>query len=305
MIMKNWICRPAVAVASLLTASVIPVHAETAVEKTIRQLSLLTPENVAGKVTLKDDDLEADAVMTTEPVYREKKGLFGDVPDDVFMRAFIDKQTGQVSWQVYVVTTYIGSSWHFYEQANYQTSQGVQTVPLAVIDRQVSACDSLTGCFYVEQVGFDLSDELARALAKLYDPAGSLAIWRFRLKSQGGFDYTDGIAAAEVAGLVRAVDTWKAAHLPVTGATNPSTTTTHPSGATLGVMFVAMPNGAFLARIAPGSRAEKAGLAPGMIVTAVDGKALANMSLAQMQQLLTGAGQRTLTIDGKGNISIP
>lgn len=53
-----------------------PAQAETAPAKAARLLSALTPDTVASRVTLKDDDLEANAVFTTQLVYQEKKGTF-------------------------------------------------------------------------------------------------------------------------------------------------------------------------------------------------------------------------------------
>jgi len=160
--------------------------AESRADKAVRKLSALTPDNVAERVTLKDDDLTAQAMFTTVPIYQETGGLFSGEPNDSFLRAFVDKRTGQVTWQVYTTINYTGPSWQFYEVANYQTSQGITQVPVTVIDRDVSDCARLDGCSYTEQLGFNLTDEVIRAIAKLYVPGAKLGIWRFRLEGQGG-----------------------------------------------------------------------------------------------------------------------
>ncbi|QCI79156.1 PDZ domain-containing protein [Hankyongella ginsenosidimutans] len=198
-----------------------------------------------------------------------------------------------------------------FEQANFQTSNGVETVPVTVIDRQVQTCISAADCIYTEQVGFTLSDELTRALARLYDPKGSLAVWRFRLKAKSGEDYTDAFAAAEVAGIVKAVDDWRARH-PVTqsagvGISSPATGMA-PGGAvpqSLGVQFIPTQHGAVIVSVQPGSRAAAAGFVPGMIVTAVNGKVLAGLSLLAMRDELTRQGHRTFSIMGKPDLSVP
>jgi hypothetical protein len=276
--------------------------AESGGDKAVRQLSALTPDNVAERVTLKDDDLEAQAVFTTEPIYKEKGGLLGGVANDSFLRAFVDKRTGQVSWQVYIIINYSASAWQFYEVANYQTSQGVTQVPVTIIDRDVYDCTSYGTCSYTEQLGFDLTDEVVRALAKLYLPGGKLGIWRFRLEGHGGGDFTDGIAAAEVAGLVNAVDRWRSIHPAAVGSV--AAPISAPSSAPLGVIFAPLPAGAYLAQVLPASRAEKAGLTAGMIITAVGGKPLAGLSMQEMQRLLTGPSRKTFSIAGHANIDV-
>jgi hypothetical protein len=308
--------RPAIKLAYLIGGVLLSSTAWAAspVEKAARELSTLTPDNVAARVSMRDDDLEASATFTTEPIYKERKGLLGNVPNDSFLRAFVDKRTGTVSWQVYVVTTYIGS-WHFYEQANFQTSNGVETVSLTVIDRQVQGCISAADCVYSEQVGFTLTDEIARALARLYDPKGPLAIWRFRLKGKSGEDYTDGIAAAELSGLVKAVDNWRAAHQLVgiatrtaisSAASSAAPTLSAPASgqAPLGVQFVPTQYGAAIAAVLPGSRAAMAGITPGNIVSAVDNKPLAGLSMPEMQMVLAQAGRHTFAIMGKGDLVV-
>ena len=276
--------------------------AESRADKAVRLLSALTPDNVAERVTLKDDDLTAQAMFTTVPIYQERGGLFSGEPNDSFLRAFVDKRTGQVTWQVYTTINYTGPSWQFYEVANYQTSQGISQVPVTVIDRDVNDCARLDGCSYTEQLGFNLTDEVIRAIAKLYVPGGKLGIWRFRLEGHGGGDFTDGFAVAEVAGLVQAVDRWRAAH-PVTAGL-PAAPMPTPSSAPLGVIFAPLPAGAYLAQILPGSRAEKAGLTAGMIITAVGGKPLAGLSMQQMQALLTGPVRKTFSIAGHANVEV-
>lgn len=124
----------------------------------------------------------------------------------------------------------------------------------------------------------------------------------FASRVRGGGDFTDGFAVAEVAGLVQAVDRWRAAHPIAAGAAAAPVAT--PSSAPLGVIFAPLPAGAYLAQILPGSRAEKAGLTAGMIITAVGSKPLAGLSMQQMQGLLTGPSRKTFSIAGHANVDV-
>lgn len=288
--------------ASMLSPA--PSTAATAIEKVAQRLSALTPESVAAKVSLKDDELEATAVFDTQSVYQEKEGLLRIVNNDVFLRAFVDKRTGRTRYQVYSVVTYSDSQWQFFDRATFLTSQGVSEVSLDVIHRQVVLCSAGYGCQYSEQVGFELNEEIVRAIARLYVPGGPLAIWRFRLKAKGGRDHDDGIAVAEVAGLVQRVDAWVAAQ-PAERASMPANATPTPPRGGLGIAFAATTDGALVAQVVPGSRAERVGIKVGALITAVDGRSLSGLSLEAMRQYLTALGAKTLSVAGMGDLALP
>lgn len=180
--------------------------------KAEREFDAMTPEQVASKVAVYDDDLERVATLNTQAAFKIKVALFGDVPVDNFLRAFVDKKTGAVSYQLYESVMYNAPAWRFYSWANYPTSQGVQTVDLTVINRTVGSCGTYSGCTYVEDVAFDLSPGLVAALASLYHPAPEPIVWKYKLKASAGEDLIDAINTAEVAGLVSAVAKYKAAH---------------------------------------------------------------------------------------------
>lgn len=61
----------------------------------------LTPEHFKNTATVKDDSLDTIATITTVNGFQEKRGLLGIVWDDNFLRAHINKKTGQTSFQVY------------------------------------------------------------------------------------------------------------------------------------------------------------------------------------------------------------
>ncbi len=107
----------------------------------------LTPEHFKNTATLKDDSLDTIATITTVNGFQEKRGLLSIVWDDNFLRAHINKKTGQTSFQVYQSIYYQGSGWNFYQTANFETPSGPKSVSATIINRDVDCKNSLYKSF--------------------------------------------------------------------------------------------------------------------------------------------------------------
>lgn len=197
-------------------------------EKQFKQYMALTPEHFEKGATIKDDSMEVVAVITTEPSFKIKRGLLGMVNDDNFFRAFINKKTGETSYQLYQYITYVGD-WAFFETANYEGRTEVETTPLDVIGREVGTCSQMLGCFKREVVAFDVDELVLRRVAAGYDPSGKGTTgWKFRLKAKTGIQRDEGMSPAEAAGILNAVEAYKRARgLPLQ--TEPTTAASTPS----------------------------------------------------------------------------
>jgi hypothetical protein len=177
----------------------------------VAQISAMTPQSCAAIATIKDDPLDVKATMTTEPCWHDKQGLLGLVWTDGFLRAFIDKKTGKVEFQVYEYITYSGPGWHFYESVNYATPSGPVQAPVTVIDQHVIDCGGPGGCTYSETVGFDMDEQMLRVIAATYSP-GAPNAWLYKFNSKSGIEFKDGLMPSEVAGGLAAVDAYRSAH---------------------------------------------------------------------------------------------
>lgn len=172
----------------------------------------LTKEHFKNTVTIKDDSLDTTATITTVNGFKEKRGLLGIVWDDNFLRAFINKKTGQTTIQLYQVIYYQGSGWNFFQTVNYETPTGPESRPVTIISRDVNCSGSrYSECTYKEHVGFDVDEKLLRTIAAGYQP-GQRAAWRFKFNTKSGKDYNDGMLPAEVAGFLEAIDAYRASH---------------------------------------------------------------------------------------------
>ncbi|HJV28862.1 MAG TPA: hypothetical protein VJ673_24515 [Aromatoleum sp.] len=170
----------------------------------------LTREHFRSTATIKDDPLDTIATINTANGFKEKRGLLGIVWDDNFLRAFIDKKSGKTTFQVYQVIYYQGSGWNFYQSVNFETPNGPVSVPVTVIDRSVECSGSrYGGCTYTEHIGFDLDESLLRTIAAGYQ-AGQPVAWKFKFNAKSGAEYRDGMLPAEIAGILDAVDGYRA-----------------------------------------------------------------------------------------------
>ncbi len=175
-----------------------------------QRLIAMTPEDFERSATLKDDALETAATITTRPGWRQKNGLLRIVGDDGFFRAFIDKRSGKTRFQVYHAVHYRDWGWAKFKWVNYETPDGPRTAPVRTIGRIKGPCRRGADCPYVEHMGFEVGERLLRDVASRYRP-GQAAAWRYRLKAMSGIERDAEFTAAEVAGLLRAVDSYRAA----------------------------------------------------------------------------------------------
>ncbi|OJX68445.1 hypothetical protein [Magnetospirillum sp. 64-120] len=173
----------------------------------------LTDTHFKNTATVKNDDLDKVATVTTEKGYLVTRGLLGVLWDDVFLRGFINKDTKQTAFQVYQFIGYSANDWSYYSQANFDTPDGLKSVEVTRINRDVDCSykREIGTCNFKEHMGWDIDEKVLRAVASRYDPrdltAGGL---RYKVIPRGGKEYFGTITAAEVKGLLDRVDEVKA-----------------------------------------------------------------------------------------------
>lgn len=173
-----------------------------------RRLAAMTPAQFQAKTTLQDDDLDTVATITTEDGLIAKRPLLGMAPDDVFLRAFIDKRSGRAAYQVYATVRYRDYGWADWRTANYATPNGPRSIGTQRIARVRAACSQRSACARSETVGFAIDTGLMRANAALY-ALDRITSWRFKLVAQSGAERPLLITTAEISGLLMAVDAYR------------------------------------------------------------------------------------------------
>lgn len=172
------------------------------------RLALMTPVQFQARTTLRDDDLDTVATITTSDGFVERRPLFGHKPDDVFLRAFIDKATGRTAYQVYVTVRYRGFGWADWRTANYATPIGPRSIATRRIARLRASCLRRLPCSRSETIGFAVGGALLKDNAALYS-AEAATSWRFKILAQDGQERDFRLSTAEIAGLLMAADTYR------------------------------------------------------------------------------------------------
>ena len=172
----------------------------------------LTPEHFNITAIVVDDDSGDTALISTKSGFQQKQGLLRMVYDDNFLRAIIDKKTGNVTYQVYQSIYYQASDWRFYRKVNYETPDGPESVDAKFLRPPLAHnfdCRTILHlCAYNENVGFSVDRELLDRIASTYEPDKSVK-WRFSFIPRVGDEFNDGLLVAEIIGFLQAVDSYK------------------------------------------------------------------------------------------------
>lgn len=189
-----------------LALLLIPTPALAKKDKQIEKLLRMTPDDFAEKVTIQNDELEVAATITTAKGFKYKTGFMNPARADIFLRAFVHKETGATIYQAYYSVTYRGDTWAHIRSANYQTEGGLKSSDVDDIASDVS-CERRY-CLYMETIGLDLKESDLRWLAGRYKAKTDNPM-RIRLKTQNSGNVDTSIMPAEAAGLLSRVDQFK------------------------------------------------------------------------------------------------
>lgn len=176
-----------------------------------KKLLAMTPEAFEAAAVVHDDRLEFETVISTEPAFKAGgKSVLRTVMEDNHLRAIVDKRTGATRYEVHQFIRYAGPR-RAYTGVNYATADGLQHVKPLLAQHGADYCpDSETnlGCSLSKRIAFSVNEADLRAVAASYGTDRSPGL-TFKLKDETGKDWRDGIAPAEVTGLLRAADAYR------------------------------------------------------------------------------------------------
>lgn len=193
------------------TAAVLALPpAGHAYERLPRSLAALAPADFARSVRVVDDPADPAVVLSTQDGYDRARGVKGARADDVHLRARIDRSSGRVTWEVWHDLVTVNG--HQAITAVHYTAGGERrTAQPLKVDHRLVECpptDGLGMCNRFTRIGFQLPERAMRELAAAYD-RGSRVPWRLEFRDAAGRHVTSGIAPAEAAGLIQALDSWR------------------------------------------------------------------------------------------------
>jgi len=193
------------AAASLALSAPATAHAELP-----NALAALSPADFAGVVRVDDDPQSGAVVLSTREGYTRSRSIKGALADDIHLRAAIDRRTGETSWQVWHDLAYVGGQRDFHAVRYDAGGAPRRIAPLHVEHRpdRCPATDQVGACGQAVRVAFEVPEQTIREIARTYR-SGARTPWQVRFEDARGRAMTGGVAPAEVAGLLQAVEAWR------------------------------------------------------------------------------------------------
>lgn len=165
------------------------------------KLEDLTPEHFQESASVSGDELDTLVTITTRDGVKHRGGFSARYRADSFVRAFVSRETGEASFQIYATITY-NRDWRHYNQVNFATADGHISADLDRIGTDANCEYSV--CVLTEIVGFTVEEDTLRAItANGSDP------WRFRFYARSGDDWTELMSRSELAGALATVDEYR------------------------------------------------------------------------------------------------
>ena len=196
-----------------LAAAALPALAQ-AEARHPKSLLAMTPDAFHAATIVQDDPLEHHATLSTHKAHREGWGLFQVDGHDNHLRAIVDKRSGATRYEVRTKVRYYGTQ-RAYGSAHFATAAGLQTMPVTLERDGHDPCatndnNNNFNCALTKTLAFEIDEAAVRSIA-----AHDQQSWAFKLKDDAGEDIRTGIVPAEAAGLLKAVDMFRAG-LPAT-----------------------------------------------------------------------------------------
>ena len=162
-----------------------------------------SPEQIAAKAEVKNDDLDTTISISTEPFTPKKLTIFSPHGSDKFLRAFVDKRSGKTLFQIYFWTSYLGRDWLFLNGLNYESPAGPVSAKAERLAGDVT-CGRI-GCNYMEHLVAEIPEAVLRSVSAGAQ-AGTDEQWAFRIYAKQAEPLSTTFLKTEIAGLLIAVD---------------------------------------------------------------------------------------------------
>lgn len=161
-----------------------------------------SPQQISEIVAVRSDPLDTVISLSTEPFYKQK-GIFRTVSGDKFLRAMIDKKTGETIFQIYLWFNYSGE-WILFDRMNYIGPNGLVSIEGRKIDSDIGRCSAYS-CSKIEHVVFIVPREHLEFISKGAQ-GGDDGRWQFKLFGRYENGQTITMLKTEIAGMLIAVD---------------------------------------------------------------------------------------------------
>ena len=173
-----------------------------------RQALEMSVDEYKNKITIDEVSSNQLAIISSKNAFPKAPEMTESEKDDNYVRAFVNKSNGEAAFQIVSVIHYEDDNWRFFDQASFLTRDGMNEDKLTLIERKVIECGVFSGCEYMENVGFEIPEELVKKGAERYDP-GVVSGLKYVLNSKSGKEYKNIIFSQELIAVLRAVEDYK------------------------------------------------------------------------------------------------
>ena len=232
----------------------------------------LSADHFSQTATVLENASQGTITVTTEKGFVERHGLMRTVWDDEYLRAVLNKNTGQKNFAVEVSFTYTGAH-RDYLNAIFIEDDASRSVPIA--EHRSESVNCPTGeCTVTEYVSFPMDERMLRALAA--GKSGRAQLWSFKIAGPPKKEYQGALSSAEIAGFLARVDEESGAVRTLDARGQPLTQVPRDLGvagmAIEGSAETPPRGGLLLTAVNRGSVAQRAGLLVGDMVYEIDGR---------------------------------
>jgi hypothetical protein len=173
-----------------------------------RGLAGLTPVEVVERIHVDDGSQEPHIVVSTENAWDRGRGIDGAHADDVHLRALVDRKDGSVRWQVWHDLIRYGTMPDIVG-VDYRAAGRLQQTGLVMAEHRFDDCPGvdalMRSCNRHSRFVFEVPQQVVEEIAATYRP-GNRAPWPLHFTDENGGAIGGGLAPAEAAGLLQAVD---------------------------------------------------------------------------------------------------
>lgn len=206
--MNSMTPRRVATTAALLCAAATP--AALAADELPRGLARLAPADFAARIEILDDPIEPAVLLSTRAAHRQGLPMAGGFVEDAHLATEIDRTTGAARWQASFDLV------NFARRAevvvvSYRAGGVAQRAAPRSVTHHLAVCapgDAADPCHARMRVVIALDEATVREIAGAYRP-GSREAWRVGFVDTSGERLTAGLAPAEAAGLLLAVERWR------------------------------------------------------------------------------------------------
>lgn len=175
-------------------------------EKQILSLLVRPPAELEPLIKIEGDRMDPSITISSYGATQivSKGWIASTTVEDSFMRAFIDKQTGEISAQIYHIASYGGKGWNFFQNATYQAPDGLKEVAINRLDSDVNCYSH--GCSYREHLTVPIDFSMLEAMAAKFNPVNPYNGLAYRLFARSGDRIDAAIPENEIVAFVNVVN---------------------------------------------------------------------------------------------------